>query len=139
MESDYSITNLLTKASRIITQTYQKALAPYDITPPQGGILWILNIKGDMPQVEIAKLLHLDKANVNSITKKLIDAGFIGTRRAKEDARKIEVYLTARGKKNVRNFIKIDQKISKEFSKIAGNKEELRIIKKYLEHIVFEK
>ena len=139
MKSDYSITNLISKASRVINQTYQKALAPYDITPPQSGILWILSIKGDMPQVEIAKLLHLDKANVNSMTKKLIDAGFIDTRRAKEDARKIEVYLTPRGKKTVKNLIKVDQKISKEFSKIADSEEELKIIRKFLEYILFEK
>lgn len=66
MKLNLSLSNLITKSARVVTHRYQRELAQFGISPSQGGIVYILSIVGGSSQVEIAKLLHLEKTNVNA-------------------------------------------------------------------------
>lgn len=113
---------LITKASRIVIHMYQKELSQYNITPPQGSILWILSRTKDVSQTEIVRALMLDKANVSALVRKLKEEGYIDVKTAENDGRKSILSLTAKGKDIVKKIDRIDKKISQTIEKTGkGN------------------
>ena len=97
MKMDLSLSNLITKAARVVKHSYQREVMPSGISPSQAGKVYILNRLGSSSQVEIASVLHLDKANTNSMEKKLQSAGFIVLSRDPDDARKTIIELSDNG------------------------------------------
>lgn len=130
-----SISNLITKAARVVTHRYQRECAPHGISPSQAGILYTLNLIGGATQVEIAKRLHLEKTNVNAMVKKLEAAKLVEIRWSTDDARKSEIVLTSEGKKLARALNEIDRVVGEEYLKLAGK--DAQAIRRFLERIVF--
>ena len=133
-----SMSNLITKAARVVVHHYQRELTPYGISPSQGGILYILSIVGGSTQVEIAKLLHLEKTNVNAMIKKLESAKLVQVNKISDDARKTEVSLTKKGQDLAVKLVEADKKVTRLIMQKNENAKDAEIIKKFLERIVFE-
>jgi DNA-binding MarR family transcriptional regulator len=137
MKLNLSLSNLVTKAARVIVRHYQKECAPLGITAPQGGVIYILNIIGPSAQVEVASVLHLEKTNINSMIKKLERSGIVKVQKDSTDSRKSMVALTAKGIEMAKKLNAIDKKVSAFYKSIAGNDKNIEIIKSFLEKIVF--
>ncbi|HEY1406814.1 MAG TPA: MarR family transcriptional regulator [Spirochaetota bacterium] len=139
MKLNLSLCNLITKAARVTVHHYQRELAPYGITPSQGGVVYILSIVGGSTQVEIAKLLHLEKTNVNAMVKKLDTAGLVTVRKGNDDARKSEVVLTKKGEALAAKLVEADKKVEKIYLSLTGGAKNSAVIRDFLEKIVFGK
>ena len=138
MKLNLSLSNLITKAARVVSHHYQRELLPFGISPSQGGIVYILSIVGTSTQVEIAKLLHLEKTNVNAMVKKLITKGFLKIEKDTGDARKSRVALTAKGADLAVKLTEIDRQVGLIYREMTGSSENAEIIRKFLEKIVFD-
>ena len=137
MKFDLTLSNLITKSARVVTQHYQRELLQYGISPSQGGIVYILSIAGSSTQVKIAELLHLDKTNVNAMVKKLEKSGLITLEKDKNDARKSIINLTENGRSLAEKLKQADKAVSETYRKLTGNAKNEEIIRKFLEKIVF--
>jgi len=138
MEYDLSLANLITKSARVITRHYQREVARYSITASQGGVIYFLNLTGPSTQVELAKILHLDKTNVNAMVRKLEAAELIVVQKQSDDTRKSRVALSEKGRSLAKKLIEVDEKVDEYYRKLAGSERSAAIIKEFLRKIVFE-
>ena len=132
-----TISNLITKTARVVGRRYQRECAPLGITAPQAGVVWALAEAGPKSQVELTEFLHLEKTNVNTMVKKLVDAEIVTLRKVPEDARKTLVCLTAKGKRLSKKLYKVDADVSARITDLIDNKSDEQIIRTFLERIFY--
>lgn len=137
MKLDLSLSNLVTKAARVVTHEYQRELAHLGISPSQGGIVYILSRVGPSTQVEIARLLHLEKTNVNAMVRRLEAAGLLRIAKDPDDARKGLVDLTPAGRAMAAELTEIDRRVGQAYAEKAGDPAAAAVIRRFLEGIVF--
>ncbi len=132
-----SLSNLITKAAREVTRRYQREVAPYGITASQAGLIFFLGKTGPTCQVNLARILHLDKTNVNAMVRKLERAGLLVQEQDEGDARRSRIALTPEGKKLAGKLGEVDRRVGDDYNALAGNVDNEKIIREYLEKIVF--
>ncbi len=76
-----------------------RELRPFDITPEQFGVLFLLCEFDGLKQREIADLLLKDRPNITRILEKLEKKKLINRKTDPNDRRAIRVYLTHEGRK----------------------------------------
>lgn len=132
-----SLSNLITKSAREVTRHYQREVAQYNITASQAGLIFFLEKTGPSTQAELAKVLHLDKTNVNAMVKKLIQAGHIETARDSADQRKSLLELSENGRELAVKLQAVDDRVGEYYRKLAGNTKDEAAVRRFLEKIVF--
>jgi DNA-binding MarR family transcriptional regulator len=137
MKLQLSLSNLITKAARVVVHQYQRELAHLGISPSQGGVVYVLSLIGDSTQVEIARRLFLEKTNVNAMVRKLEKAGHVSIAKDLDDTRKSRVGLTETGRALAAELTEIDRKVGADYLALAGSPEEAIIIRRFLETILF--
>ena len=85
-------------ASRLITQAYHPLLSEYGLTYPQYLVLLVLWEKDEQPVNDIAKRLYLETNTVTPLLQRMEKEGFLTRKKGKDDARKMMVALTEKGK-----------------------------------------
>jgi DNA-binding MarR family transcriptional regulator len=89
----------LRMASRVITRTYDRALAPAGITTNAYAILARLELEGPMPLGALAARLAVDRTTLSREVDAL--AGLVETERDPDDGRRRLVSLTDEGAQRV--------------------------------------
>lgn len=132
-----TISNLVTKAARVVGRYYQRECAPLGITPPQAGIVWVLSKAGPQTQVEIAGMLHLEKTNINAMVKKLVERGIVEMQKVPGDARKTAVCLTRRGKTLSRKLAQVDERVNSHFMQLMDSELDVAVVQRFLSRVVW--
>lgn len=70
-----------------------------DIPPSFGDVLFVLERKGPLSLLEIARRTLKDKSTVSNVVGRLEEAGYVTKRRAGEDGRFVTIALTAKAKR----------------------------------------
>ncbi|MBP7736389.1 MAG: MarR family transcriptional regulator [Spirochaetes bacterium] len=70
-----------------------------DIAPSHGHILFILDTKGPLSLMELARFAEKDKSTVSSVITRLEEKGYVAKVKGAEDGRFVKIRLTARAKK----------------------------------------
>jgi DNA-binding MarR family transcriptional regulator len=86
-------------ASRVVTQAYQPLLARLRLTYPQYLVLMVLWEKDGLGVGEIGERLYLDSGTLTPLLKRLAQAGLVRRVRGARDERKVQVFLTAAGRR----------------------------------------
>ncbi len=75
----------------------------YRITGPQFGALRIISLTPGISMRQLSEKLYLHVSTVSGIADRLEKRGYILRERSIEDRRKVQLYITADGKKVVKN------------------------------------
>jgi DNA-binding MarR family transcriptional regulator len=86
-------------ASRLIIREYQPYLDKLGITYPQYLVLMVLWESDGISVNEISRKLILNTNTITPLLKRMEMMGIIERQRSRGDERKVNVYLTAKGKK----------------------------------------
>jgi MarR family transcriptional regulator, organic hydroperoxide resistance regulator len=70
-----------------------------DVPPSYGHILFVLDQKGPLTLLELARYAEKDKSTVSSVIKRLEESGYVIKVKGKDDGRSVKIKLTARAKK----------------------------------------
>ena len=76
------------------------------LRPGQVGMLSAIDSNPGISQIEISRLLDLDKATIVALMYRLEKAGWATRKQAAEDRRRHELYLTAKGKRKLKTLRK---------------------------------
>ncbi len=109
---DRQICFLLYGASRAVTQLYQPLLAPLGITYPQYLVMLVLWEEGKVSVGHLCERLYLDSGTLTPLLKRLEVTGLLRRQRSTEDARVVDVELTAAGKKLKKNAASVPQALA---------------------------
>ncbi len=88
----------LYSASRNITRVYQPILEKHQLTYPQYIVMMILFEKHSIDFKDLSKIIDLKTPTLTPIVKKLETYGYLIKEKNPEDARKINVILTDKGR-----------------------------------------
>jgi DNA-binding MarR family transcriptional regulator len=67
----FSLPYLITKSARAIVKEYEKEMGKMEISPLQGGVLFVIAELKPINQTEIAKILFIDKVTLSKMLFKL--------------------------------------------------------------------
>jgi DNA-binding MarR family transcriptional regulator len=89
----------------LLSKAYQRAWAimraeiePYDLTPPQFGLLAFLWQQDGLTQVELAERGQIDRTTIGGLIDRLEKMGLVERRQHPQDRRAYKIHLTERGK-----------------------------------------
>ncbi len=98
------------------------------LRPGQFGVMSTVDQNPGISQIEISRILDLDKASIVALIYRLENLAWVEKKQAKEDRRKHQLYLTAKGKKELKTLRKDMQKHEAKFQKRFSDAEYTKLI-----------
>lgn len=95
---EQSIGFLLSKAYQRAWGIMRDELEPYELTPPQFGLLAFLWRQDGLTQAELADQAQIDRTTIGGLIDRLEKAGLVQRRQHPQDRRAYMIHLTGRGK-----------------------------------------
>jgi DNA-binding MarR family transcriptional regulator len=89
----------LYSASRAVTAAYRPLLTELNLTYPQYLVLLVLWEEGRANVGRLCERLHLDSGTLSPLLKRLESIGYVTRERSTDDERRVEIVLTAAGKR----------------------------------------
>ena len=89
----------LYSASRAVTAAYRPLLTELNLTYPQYLVLLVLWEEGRATVGRLCERLHLDSGTLSPLLKRLESVGYVTRERSTDDERRVEIVLTAAGKR----------------------------------------
>ncbi|MGZ8348937.1 MAG: MarR family winged helix-turn-helix transcriptional regulator [Allosphingosinicella sp.] len=90
-------------ANSFMIQDFKRELEDLQLTPKQTALLWLADENAGIAQVDVARVLRVDRATMLAITNKMVKRGFIARGAARQNkgpgGRRIGLHLTAVGRK----------------------------------------
>jgi len=78
---------------------FEAATERLGLTQKQTGVLWLIGANGGVSQIALATKLGMDRASMMAIVDRLEERGLIVRKRSRDDGRRQELYVTAKGRK----------------------------------------
>jgi MarR family transcriptional regulator, organic hydroperoxide resistance regulator len=97
--ADPSLGYLIRYAHRAFVKALAQTLEPHGIAPGEWSALRVLWMEEGLTQVELATRMRVEKASLTGVLNGLEAKGLIARRRNLQDRRKINLRLTAAGRK----------------------------------------
>ncbi|MGB6964104.1 MAG: MarR family transcriptional regulator, partial [Xanthobacteraceae bacterium] len=113
MSADQSLGYQIRYAYRIFVKALADELGPHRITTGQWSALRVLWQQEGLSQVELAQRMMVEKASLTAVLKAMASEGLITRVRNVEDRRKINIYLTASGRRLKTKILPLIGKINK--------------------------
>ncbi|RZS96288.1 MarR family winged helix-turn-helix transcriptional regulator [Cecembia calidifontis] len=111
--------------SRLITRAYQPYLEKLGITYPQYLVLLVLWEKDGVAVQTVSDKLILNTNTVTPLLKRMEAMGLIKREKAKDDERKVLIYLTQEGKALQASAASVPEKLMENMGDMAFELEEL--------------
>jgi DNA-binding MarR family transcriptional regulator len=86
-------------AHMALLQSFQQQLGLHEVTPNWIGILALVEYHPGISQIDLAKLIRLERASVGDRVARCISTGLIRRIDSPDDRRKYALYLTAHGRR----------------------------------------
>ena len=97
-DQDYALWLLLLKVRRCISKTREKELSPYDITPEQAGVLFIVQaLNNGTTPAEISRLTFREPHTVSVLISRMEKKGLVKKVRDMDRKNMIRVAITEEG------------------------------------------
>ncbi|MGQ0455436.1 MAG: MarR family winged helix-turn-helix transcriptional regulator [Hyphomicrobium sp.] len=92
-----SIVDLLHRALQTVEGVYYREAGPSSLTVRQHAIVTAIHGDARLSQADICALIGIDRSTVAEVMRRLVQKGLVLRRRTREDARRYELKLTAKG------------------------------------------
>jgi DNA-binding MarR family transcriptional regulator len=84
-------------AHTLILQHFNRSLAQVGLTPKQTSTLWLVAANPGLPQIDIARFFHMDRATMLGITNSLTEQGLLDRGASIRTRRTVGLHITAAG------------------------------------------
>lgn len=89
-------------ANSSMVQDFKRELEHLQLTPKQTALLWLAEENPGIAQVDVARVLRVDRATMLAITNKMVKRGFVNRGEARHNegpgGRRIGLHLTSAGR-----------------------------------------
>jgi MarR family transcriptional regulator, organic hydroperoxide resistance regulator len=113
MSAEQSLGYQIRYAYRIFVKALADELGPHRITTGQWSALRVLWQEDGLSQVELAQRMMVEKASLTAVLKAMAADGLITRVRNTDDRRKVNIYLTASGRRLKGKILPLIGKINK--------------------------
>lgn len=126
LKLDAQLCFALHATARAVVQAYEPLLADLGLTYPQYVVLLVLWEEDGATIGRLGERLYLDSGTLTPLTKRLEAHGLVRRQRAKDDERRVEVWLTPEGKALKRKARHVPEKLLCRFQLQPGEAVKLR-------------
>jgi MarR family transcriptional regulator, organic hydroperoxide resistance regulator len=113
MSAEQSLGYQIRYAYRIFVRALADELGPHRITTGQWSALRVLWQEDGLSQVELAQRMMVEKASLTAVLKAMASEGLITRVRNADDRRKVNIYLTASGRRLKSKILPLIGRINK--------------------------
>jgi DNA-binding MarR family transcriptional regulator len=113
LNAEQSLGYQIRYAYRIFVKALADELAPHRITTGQWSVLRVLWQEEGLSQVELAQRMMVEKASLTAVLKAMASEGLITRVRNADDRRKVNIFLTASGRRLKSKILPVIGKINK--------------------------
>lgn len=99
LQLDRQLCFALYSSSRAMTRIYKPLLTPLGLTYPQYLVMLVLWETEGLSVSQLGQRLSLDSGTLTPLLKRLEALGHLERRRASDDERRVDIFLTPRGRK----------------------------------------
>ena len=99
LQLDRQLCFALYSSSLAMTKIYKPLLAPLGLTYPQYLVMLVLWEVEGLSVSQLGQRLSLDSGTLTPLLKRLESLGHVERRRARDDERRVDLFLTSRGRK----------------------------------------
>jgi DNA-binding MarR family transcriptional regulator len=110
-------------AYRIFVKALADELSPHRITTGQWSVLRVLWEEEGLSQVELAQRMMVEKASLTAVLKAMASEGHITRVRNTDDRRKVNIFLTASGRRLKSKILPLIGKINKRATRRLSSSE----------------
>ena len=100
-----------------------------DISPSYGDVLFVLDRRGPLTLLEIARLTMKDKSTVSSVIQKLEEHGYVTKKKGKGDSRFKTIELTAKARRLKPLILEISGEMNERLYRGMSESEKARLFK----------
>lgn len=111
--SEQSLGYQIRYAYRAFVKALAEELGPYRVTTGQWSALRVLWEEEGLSQVELAQRMMVEKASLTAVLKALAAGGLITRTRNSDDRRKVNIFLTASGRRLKSKILPVVGKINR--------------------------
>jgi len=112
LQLDKQLCFALYSSSLAMTKLYKPLLEPLGLTYPQYLAMLVLWEQDGISVSALGQRLSLDSGTLTPLLKRMESAGLIARRRASDDERRVDVFLTFEGRTLKREALKIPEQIA---------------------------
>ena len=113
MSAEQSLGYQIRYAYRIFVKALADELGPHRVTTGQWSALRVLWQEDGLSQVELAQRMMVEKASLTAVLKAMASEGLITRVRNTEDRRKVNIFLTASGRRLKSKILPLIGRINK--------------------------
>jgi MarR family transcriptional regulator, organic hydroperoxide resistance regulator len=113
MSIEQSLGYQIRYAYRIFVKALADELGPHRVTTGQWSALRVLWQEDGLSQVELAQRMMVEKASLTAVLKAMASEGLIARVRNTEDRRKVNIFLTASGRRLKSKILPLIGRINK--------------------------
>jgi DNA-binding MarR family transcriptional regulator len=89
---------LVTQLSKKIARYLETALAPFELSAPEYGLLKVISVNGPVAQYQYGEHFSIDRSSVTAIVENLVKRDLIYKDKSSKDRRQNILHLTPRGR-----------------------------------------
>ena len=110
-------------AQRALEQLTNEAMKPLGVTGPQADAITVIGQAGPLSLKELGDLLIAEAGHPSRLVDRLVDAGLVERRTAEDDRRRVELLLTAKGRRLEKRILAVREEIQELALEILGDRD----------------
>jgi MarR family transcriptional regulator, organic hydroperoxide resistance regulator len=110
-------------AQRALEQVTNEAMKPLGVTGPQADAVTVIGQAGPLSLKELGELLIAEAGHPSRLVDRLVEAGFVERRTAEDDRRRVELVLSAKGRRLEKRILAAREEIRKLAVTVLGDRD----------------
>src|SRR3954451_11891975 len=119
----YELALSVKAASRELEQRTNEAMRPLGVTAAQADALLVIARAGPLSLKDLGDLLIAEAGHPSRLVDRLVEAGLVERRAAGEDRRRVELSLTAKGRRLEKRVVEARQGILQLARELVGDRD----------------
>lgn len=117
---DRLLPHLLARASHSLSEKFMEEVRNRGFTARQWRVMGSLWDEKSMTLTELSDIVFCEQSTTTRLVERLVELKLLGKRLEKKDKRKSQIYLTAKGKRQIGELVKLSEQFEKDTAKIFG-------------------
>ena len=110
-------------AQRALEQVTNEAMKPLGVTGPQADAITVIGQAGPLSLKELGELLIAEAGHPSRLVDRLVEANLVERRTAEDDRRRVELVLSAKGRRLEKRILAAREEIRKFATTVLGDRD----------------
>ncbi len=126
---DQNLGYLLNRCAQAMAQSFERCLAPHDITLAQWGALLAISAKGSATPSDVAATVGIDRGAATRLIARMEEKGLVERRQSDRDGRSVVLTLTVRARDMMPDLVALSRDVNRRALDSLGGDDAGRLLR----------